>query len=79
MSEISDLLQREAGLSPDKAQEVEQIIVQHITAKVPAEFQGLLGPILGSGAGTADNQTQTTEAGGLGSLLSSATSLFNRS
>ncbi len=76
MSAIADILQQKAGLSPDKAQEVEQLILQHITSVVPSEFQGVLGSVLGSGASTADAQPTTAESAGLGSLLSAATNLF---
>jgi hypothetical protein len=76
MSEIAVLLQQKAGLSPDKAQEVEQVVVQHIMSRVPSEFQGVLGSVLGSGGSTADGQPVAAEAGGLGGLLSAATSIF---
>ncbi|MGC1461873.1 MAG: hypothetical protein WA802_06700 [Terracidiphilus sp.] len=72
MGEISDLLQQKAGLSPDKAQEVEQVVVEYITSKVPPEFQGMLGSVLGEGS--ADGQQ--AQSGGLGSLLGEASSLF---
>lgn len=77
MSEIAVLLQQKAGLSPDKAAEVEQVVVQHIMSRVPSEFQGMLGSVLGSGASTtADGQPAVAESGGLGGLLSAATSMF---
>jgi hypothetical protein len=76
MSEIADLLQQKAGLSPEKAQEVEQIVVEHITAKVPAEFQGMVSSVLGTGA--ADGQVPA-ESGGLSGLLGAASSLFGGS
>lgn len=72
MGEISDLLQQKAGLSPDKAQEVEQVVVEYVKSKVPSEFQGILGSVLGEGS--ADGQP--AESGGLGSLLGAASSLF---
>jgi len=74
MGEISDLLQQRAGLSPDKAQEVEQVVVEYVKSKVPSEFQGMLGSVLGEGSGSAD--AQPAESGGLGSLLGAASSLF---
>jgi hypothetical protein len=74
MGEISDLLQSKAGLSPDKAQEVEQVVVEYIKSKVPGEFQGMLGSVLGEGAST-DGQT-SAGSGGLSSLLGEASSLF---
>lgn len=72
MSEISDLLQNKVGLSPDQAQQVEQVVVEHIRSKVPAEFQGVLGSVLGDGSGDG----QASSEGGLGSLLGAASSLF---
>ena len=70
MSEISELLQTKVGLSPDQAQQVEQVVLEHIKSKVPPEFQGLLGSVLGSTDGQAPAE------GGLGSLLGAASSLF---
>jgi hypothetical protein len=75
MSEIAVLLQQKAGLSPDKAQEVEQVVIQHIMSRVPPEFQGVLGSVLGSGASTA-GQPAAAESGGLGGLLGEAASMF---
>ncbi len=72
MGEISDLLQQKAGLSPDKAQEVEQVVVEYVTSKVPPEFQGMLGSVLGQGS--ADGQQ--AQSGGLSGLLGAASSLF---
>lgn len=74
MSEIAVLLQEKVGLSPDKAQEVEQVVLQHIMSRVPSEFQGILGSVLGTGATAADGQA--AESGGLGGLLGAATSMF---
>jgi hypothetical protein len=76
MSEIASLLQTKAGLSPDKAQEVEQVVIQHIMSRVPSEFQGILSSVLGSGTSIADDQPAAAESGGLGGLLSAATSMF---
>lgn len=75
MSEISDLLQSKAGLSPEKAQEVEQVVLEHIKSKVPAQFQGMLGSVLGEGSASAEGQAPA-ESGGLGSLLGAASNLF---
>lgn len=72
MGEISSLLQAKAGLSPDQAQQVEQVVIEHIKAKVPSEFQGMLGSVLGEGS----TEGQTASSGGLGSLLGAASSLF---
>jgi hypothetical protein len=76
MSEIADLLQQKAGLSPDKAQEVEQLVIEHITARVPPQFQGMLGSVLGTGSSAGEGQPGEPESGGLGGLLSEASSLF---
>ena len=78
MSEIANLLQQKAGLSPDKAQEVEQVVVQHIMSRVPSEFQGVLGTVLGTGATTADGQPAVPESGGLSGLLGATTSMFGK-
>jgi hypothetical protein len=74
MGEISDLLQQKAGLSPEQSQQVEQIVVDHIKSKVPAEFQGMLGSVLGGDS--ADGQA--APSGGLGGLLGEASSLFGK-
>jgi hypothetical protein len=76
MSEIADLLQQKAGLSPDKAQEVEQLVVEHITARVPPEFQGMLGSVLGTGASAGEGQSGAPESGGLSGLLNAASGFF---
>jgi len=68
MSEISDILQQRAGLSPDQAQEVEQLIVQSVLSKVPSEFQGMLSSALGVG----ESGAAPAESGGLGSLMGMA-------
>lgn len=72
MSELTDLLQQKAGLSPEQAQQVEQLVSQHLMSRVPTEFQGILGSVIGSG-GTGESQAAS---GGLGGLLGEATSLF---
>jgi hypothetical protein len=78
MSVITDMLEQKAGLSPDKAQEVEQLVLSHVMSRVPPEFQGILSSALGGAAPTQDGQPASS--GGLGSLLGEASSLFgNRS
>jgi hypothetical protein len=76
MSEIADMLQQKAGLSPDKAQEVEQLVIEHVTSRVPPEFQGMLGSVLGTGSSDAAGQSGEPESGGLGGLLNAASGLF---
>ncbi len=73
MGMIADLLQQKAGLSPDQAQLAEQVVVEHITSRVPSEFQGMLGPILGTGAAAGQ---PAADSGGMGGLLGEATKLF---
>jgi hypothetical protein len=75
MGELVELLQQKAGLSPDKAQEVAQIVVQHLTERVPSQFQGILSSVLGSGAAPA---ADGSSGGGFGSLLGEASSFFNK-
>ncbi len=75
MGMIADLLQQKAGLSADQAQLAEQVVVEHVMSKVPSEFQGMLGPVLGTGAGAAAGQP-AADSGGLGGLLGEATKLF---
>jgi hypothetical protein len=69
MDEIVQLLQDKAGLSQDQAQEVAKGIVQIIESKVPAQFQGIVGQILGGQGGDA-------QQGGLGSMLGSLGGMF---
>jgi hypothetical protein len=77
MSEITDLLQQKVGLSPEQAQQVEQLVTSHLLTKVPPEFQGIVSSVLGSGA-SADGQAAAPASGGFGGLLSEATSLFGK-
>jgi hypothetical protein len=72
MSVIADLLQQKVGLSPEQAQQAEQVIIQHVQENVPAEFQGIIGSVLGTGS--ADGQQ--AGSGGISSLLGEATKLF---
>jgi hypothetical protein len=70
MDEIVQMLQDKAGLSPDQAKEVAQALVDIIESKVPPEFKGIIGSILGQG--TAGG----TEQAGLGGLLGGLSGLF---
>jgi hypothetical protein len=72
MGEIAEMLQQKANLSPEQAQQVEQLITEHIMSRVPSEFQGVVGSVLGVSGGEA----APAESGGLGSLLGAASSLF---
>jgi hypothetical protein len=74
MSEVTDLLQQRAGLSPEQAQQVEQLVSEHLMSRVPSQFQGILGSFIGPGA-TA-GQPGAPAAGGFGGLLSEAEGLF---
>jgi hypothetical protein len=77
MSAITDLLEQKAGLSPDKAQEVEQLVLSHVMTCVPPEFQGMLSSAIGCAAPAAADGQPASE-GGLGSLLGEASSLFGK-
>ena len=72
MAIIADLLQQKAGLSPEQAQLAEQVVSEHIRSKVPSEFQGVLGSILGDASG----QPADAGSGGLGGLMGEASKLF---
>jgi hypothetical protein len=76
MSVITDLLQQKVGLSPDQAQQAEQVVLQHLTSRVPPEFQGVLSSVLGPGASIPEGQPASAESGGLSGLLGAASSLF---
>jgi hypothetical protein len=79
MSEIANLLQQRAGLSPEKAQQVEQIVVEHIMARVPPQFQGMLSSVLGTGVGPGEATSAAEGSGGLGSVLGSVTGMLGGS
>ena len=76
MSEIANLLQQKAGLSPEKSQEVEQLVIEHLMAKVPPQFQGILGSVLGTGASPTEGTPEVAESGGLGGMLGAITGMF---
>jgi len=75
MSEIANLLQQKAGLSPEKSQEVEQVVMEHLMARVPPQFQGILASVLGTGS-AAEGAPQVAESGGLGGMLGAVTGMF---
>jgi len=74
MSEIADLLQQKAGLSPDQAQQAEQLVAQHLLSKVPPEFQGMLTSVLG--VGDSSSAGAPAASGGMGGLLGMAESFL---
>ncbi len=76
MSVIADLLQQKVGLSPDQAQQAEQVVVEHLTSRVPPEFQGVLSSVLGTGSGADASQPAAGDSGGMSGLLGEATKLF---
>lgn len=76
MSEIANLLQQKAGLSPEKSQEVEQVVIEHIMARVPPQFQSILGSVLGTGAVAVEGQPEVAESGGLSGMLGAVTGMF---
>ena len=79
MSAITDLLVQKTGLSPDKAVEVEQVVITHIMSCVPAEFQGMLSSAIGCAAPEALAAAgQPASSGGIGSLIGEASSFFGK-
>ncbi len=76
MSEITNILQQKVGLSPEKSQEVEQVVIEHIMAKVPPEFQGVLVSVLGTGVSSTEGAPEVAESGGLGGILGTVTGMF---
>ena len=73
MAMIADLLQQKAGLSPEQAQLAEQVLAEHLSSRVPPEFQGVLSSVLGTGSAAGQ---PAAGAGGMGGLLGEATKLF---
>ncbi len=80
MSAITDMLQQKAGLSPDKAVEVEQLVLSHVVSCVPAEFQGMLTSAVGCAApeALAGAGAGQPAAGGLSGLLGDAAGFFTK-
>jgi len=78
MSAITDLLVQKTGLSPDKAVEVEQVVLSHVMSCVPPEFQGMLSSAIGCAAPEAAVAGAPAASGGLGSLIGEATSFFGK-
>jgi hypothetical protein len=77
VTEITDLLQQKAGLSPEQSQAVLQLVASHLQSHIPESLHGLVLPFLGVQATGTDGQpAASSESGGLGGLLSEATSLF---
>ncbi|HTB95559.1 MAG TPA: hypothetical protein VK716_01005 [Terracidiphilus sp.] len=70
MGEIAQLLQEKVGLSPDQAQSAENAVLEYVRGKVPPEFQGMVGSVLGGGQTASGDQPAA--AGGLGGLLGAA-------
>jgi len=73
MNEIGQMLQQRLGLSDAQAQEIENAVIDIVKSKVPAQFQGIVGSVLGSGDAS---QGQPASSGGLGGLLGAAEGLF---
>jgi len=74
MAAIADMLQEKANLSPEVAQQVEQLVTEHLMSRVPSEFQGVLSSVLGTGS----TEAGTSDSGGIGSLLGEAASIFGK-
>ena len=75
MGEIANLLETKAGLSPDKAQQAEQVVLEHLASKVPSQYQGLLGSVLGTGS---DGSGDTAGSSGFGGILEAASGFFGK-
>ena len=77
MGEISQLLQQKVGLSSEQADAAENAVIEYAKSRVPAEFQGMLGSVLGNGqASSTDGAPAAT--GGQGGLLGAAEGLLGR-
>jgi hypothetical protein len=74
MGEIAQLLQNKVGLSSDQAQAAENAVLEYVKGKVPPEFQGMLGSVLGDGQGATGDQG--SGSGGLGGFLGAAEGLL---
>ncbi len=80
MSEIAKLLQERVGLSVDQAESAENVVLEFIRSRVPAQYQGLLGSVLGGQPGTGDTNSPAGDAvGGLGGLIGAAEGMFGGS
>jgi hypothetical protein len=77
MDEIVQLLQEKTGLSADESRELAQLLVDLIKSKVPVEFQGIVGSVLG-GQTSADGQ-QAAGGAGIGGLLGELGGMFGGS
>jgi len=78
MSKITDLLVQKTGLSPDKAVEVEQVVISHVMTCVPPEFQGMLSSAIGCAAPEAAAAGAPAAGGGMSSLIGEAASFFGK-
>ena len=76
MGEIANLLETKVGLSPDKAQQAEQVVVEHLTSKVPSQYQGLLGSVLGTGG--SEGSGDAAGSSGFGGILEAASGFFGK-
>lgn len=77
MNEIAQLLQQKFGLSQDQAQEAERAILELIKSKVPPQFQGIVGSLLGSAQSAGSEAEAAPASGGLGGLLGEAEGLLS--
>jgi hypothetical protein len=78
MGEIAQLLQQKAGLSDEQSQQAESAVIEFVKSRVPEQFQGMLGTVLGAEQGGAAGGADASAGGSgeLGSLLGAAESLF---
>jgi hypothetical protein len=82
MGTIAEMLQQKMSISADMAQRAEQLVIEHIASRVPAQFQGVLNSALGSGTphneSSAAEGASPAEGGGLGGLLGGARGFLNK-
>jgi hypothetical protein len=77
MGEIAQLLQQKVGLSDEQSQQAESAVIEFVKSRVPEQFQGMLGTVLGAEqGGAAGGDASAGGSGELGSLLGAAEGLF---
>lgn len=75
METLVQTLSQKTGLSPDKAQEVVNVVVSHLKEKLPAPLASGLDSYLTGGSGEGESLADKAKsvASGLGSLFSKKT------
>jgi hypothetical protein len=75
MDELVQKLSQKTGLSPDKAQEVANVVLNHLKEKLPAPLASGLDSYLAGGSAEGGSLADKAKAmaSGLGSLLGNKT------